>query len=296
MVPNDPPSASQSDQAIGCLIGSLAADALALGVHWIYDAAQLTALKPVADFTNPAPDSYHPNKRAGEVSHVGDQALALHRSLRVRNGFVAEIWSEQWLAMWPDYHDYVDKATKHRLAEGEAMASDELAGAARIAPLVAFYGPERREELFDAISGQTALTHAGVAVRSAGWCLAELALGAMETGSVAESLARSERIDYPELDYKCMLASAQELARKLPDDPIAAVGETGRACPLAQAFPAVLYVLLCHGDDLEAAFMANARAGGDNCARGLALGMVMGAAHGLVAVPERWRAVESLLG
>lgn len=268
---------------------------MSLGVHWIYDAAQLSALDPVTDFSDPAPDSYHPNKRAGAVSHVGDQALALHRSLRVRNGFEAEIWTEHWLAMWPDYNDYLDKATKHRLAEGEAMVSDELAGAARIAPLVAFYGPERREELFDAISAQTALTHAGVAVRSAGWCLAELALGAMETGSVAESLARSERIDYPELDYKGMLALANTLANKHPDDPIAAVGETGRACPLAQALPAVLYILSCHGDDLEAAFMANARGGGDNCARGLALGMVMGAAHGVAAIPERWRAVESSL-
>ena len=296
MVLITPAASGQKDSTRGCLIGSLAADALSLGVHWIYDAAQLAALGPVADFSHPAADSYHPNKRAGAVSHVGDQALALHRSLQVRHGFVAEIWSEQWLAMWPDYNDYVDKATKHRLASGEAMVSDELAGAARIAPLVAFYGPERRAELFDAISAQTALTHAGVPVRSAGWCLAELALGAMETGSVAESLARSERIDYPELDYQGMLARAREVARTFPDDPVAAVGELGRSCPLPQALPAVLVLLTCYGDDLEAAFIANARAGGDNCARGLALGMVMGAAHGWAAIPERWRAVESLLG
>jgi len=279
------------DRLRGCLVGSLAGDALSLGVHWIYAEETLRELAPVAEFSDPAADSYHPEKHAGDLSHVGDQALTLHRSLHPENGFDAGEWSEHWHAMWEGYPDYFDKATKHRLAEGEAMASDELAGAARIAPLVSFYGPEQRDKLFDAISGQTALTHAGVPVRSAGWCLAELALGAMETGSVARSLARSERIDYPELDYFGMLAKA----RSLPDDPIAAVGECGRACPLDQALPAVLYILDRFGDDLEAALMANARAGGDNCARGLALGMVLGAAHGVDAVPSRWRGVERLL-
>jgi ADP-ribosylglycohydrolase len=30
-------------------------------------------------------------------------------------------------------------------------------------------------------------------------------------------------------------------------------------------------------------------AGGDNCSRGLALGMLLGAAHGLDAIPLKWR-------
>ena len=30
-------------------------------------------------------------------------------------------------------------------------------------------------------------------------------------------------------------------------------------------------------------------AGGDNCARGLALGMLLGAANGYTSIPEQWR-------
>ncbi|MDG1326726.1 MAG: ADP-ribosylglycohydrolase family protein, partial [Opitutales bacterium] len=38
----------------------------------------------------------------------------------------------------------------------------------------------------------------------------------------------------------------------------------------------------------ESAFIENAMAGGDNCARGLALGILLGAANGLSSIPEKW--------
>ncbi|MFZ1641133.1 MAG: ADP-ribosylglycohydrolase family protein [Candidatus Contendobacter sp.] len=41
-------------------------------------------------------------------------------------------------------------------------------------------------------------------------------------------------------------------------------------------------------DDLEAALIANANAGGDNCHRGAVLGAILGAALGFPAIPERW--------
>ena len=42
------------------------------------------------------------------------------------------------------------------------------------------------------------------------------------------------------------------------------------------------------GNDTESAFIENAMAGGDNCARGLALGILLGAANGLSSIPEKW--------
>ena len=68
------------------------------------------------------------------------------------------------------------------------------------------------------------------------------------------------------------------------------IGQLGRACSLSQALPAVIYLALKHGDDIETAFIENAMAGGDNCARALALGLLLGAAHGIEAIPARWRA------
>jgi ADP-ribosylglycohydrolase len=42
------------------------------------------------------------------------------------------------------------------------------------------------------------------------------------------------------------------------------------------------------GDDFETALVENVMAGGDNAARGLALGMVLGAKLGKAAIPGRW--------
>ena len=70
------------------------------------------------------------------------------------------------------------------------------------------------------------------------------------------------------------------------------VEELGQSCPLDKALPAVFAILLRHGDDLETALIENAMAGGDSAARGLVLGMMLGAAHGQRAIPARW--IESL--
>ena len=62
----------------GLLFGSFCADALSLGVHWIYDANELAQKHGrVTGYQAPGPDSYHPHKQAGDQGHVGDQALCL---------------------------------------------------------------------------------------------------------------------------------------------------------------------------------------------------------------------------
>ncbi|MGB7991727.1 MAG: ADP-ribosylglycohydrolase family protein [Candidatus Methylophosphatis roskildensis] len=60
------------------------------------------------------------------------------------------------------------------------------------------------------------------------------------------------------------------------------------ACYIDHSFPAVLYLAARYFDDFEAAQIANANAGGDNCHRGAVLGAILGAALGFGAIPERW--------
>lgn len=276
-----------SSRRTGLLLGSFTADALSLGVHWIYDPDQIVACHGrVTDFRAPGSASYHPKKRAGEQSHVGDQALRLLAFLKHEHKWDAAEFLADWQTMWAGYDDYLDKATKGtltNLAAGANMGtsgvpSDELAGPARIAPLVAFFADVSEEALVAAAVEQTVLTH-----RSP------------EAIEAAEFLARAS---YRLLHGAELKATIRELApawalnaaeKVMPLPSVEAIGQLGRACPLPQALPGVIYLALKHGDHLETAFIENAMAGGDNCARALALGLLLGAAHGSDAIPQRWR-------
>ena len=55
----------------GLLFGSYCADALSLGVHWIYDPNELAQKHGrITYYKAPGPDSYHPHKQAGGLEAV----------------------------------------------------------------------------------------------------------------------------------------------------------------------------------------------------------------------------------
>ena len=58
------------------------------------------------------------------------------------------------------------------------------------------------------------------------------------------------------------------------------------ACYLPDSFTASLYLSWKYADEFSAGILANAHCGGDNCHRGAVVGALLGAANG---VPERWR-------
>ncbi len=268
----------------GLLFGSFTAEALSLGVHWIYDPALLAAqYGRVTNYVAPAPGSYHPKKKAGDQGHVGDQALCLLQFLLREKHWDPAAFRKDWVAMWDGYPDYFDKATKGtlaRLAEGNdsGSASDELAGPARIAPLAAFLSEADEATLVAAALEQTALTHHSSSAAETAEFLARSAHRLLHGAPLDETLR--------------MLAPGwawNAAAKVLSLDAVEALGHLGRACPIPAALPAVIYLARRHGEDLETAFIENAIAGGDNCARGLALGLLLGAAHGVDAIPKRWR-------
>ncbi|MGB8166994.1 MAG: ADP-ribosylglycohydrolase family protein [Chthoniobacteraceae bacterium] len=135
-----------TDKISGLLSGSLVGDALALGAHWIYDQQELLRdCGRVVDFLDPREDSYHPTKQAGEQTHYGDQELRVMDSIASHGGFELHDFAKDWERLWDGYGDYIDHATKDTLAHLSAgrpatepgSTSNELGGAARIAPLLA---------------------------------------------------------------------------------------------------------------------------------------------------------------
>ena len=53
--------------------------------------------------------------------------------------------------------------------------------------------------------------------------------------------------------------------------------------------PGAVHLIARYADDFNAAMVENVMAGGDSSARGMIAGMVLGAAHGMAAIPEHWK-------
>ncbi|MEM8868580.1 MAG: ADP-ribosylglycohydrolase family protein [Verrucomicrobiota bacterium] len=270
----------------GLLFGSFTADALSLGVHWIYNTDELSQKFGYIDrYYTPGAESYHPKKRAGAQGHVGDQALCLNQYL-VRTGtWEATAFMEDWIAIWPNYDDYFDHATKATLAnmdKGLSLTelgsnSSELAGPARIAPVMALLADGPQTTAVQAAIEQTTLTHHSPQAIEAAAFLARACYQLLHGADISETLETTAP--------PWALNKAKAV---LNLDPIPAVAKLGLSCPIEKALPAVLYLSLKFQDDLPKAFSENAMAGGDNCARALALGMLLGAANGIDAVPGDW--------
>lgn len=274
----------------GLLFGSYCADALSLGVHWIYDANELAQKHGrITHYKPPGTDSYHPHKQAGDQGHVGDQALCLLNFL-----LKEQIWDpwgfmDDWLGMWPDYNDYVDGATKTTLANIQNQTdktqggsdSVEIAGPARIAPLIVFLSNSSENEVVKAAVEQTMLTHRSKEAEESAIFLAKAGYRLMHGANLLDTLNETAP------------AWAREKADGvLSENSVDAISKLGPACSISSALPSVLYLALKYEDDIENALTENAMAGGDNCARGLVLGMLLGAANGMTSIPNHW--VENL--
>jgi len=270
----------------GLLFGSYCADALSLGVHWIYDSQELVKKHGrVTEYKAPGSDSYHPHKQAGDQGHVGDQSLCLLTFLSREKKWDPSKFMEDWLSMWPDYNDYIDGATKATLANVQNQAdktqggsdSVEIAGPARIAPLIAFLSNSSESEVVKAAVEQTVLTHRSKEAEETAIFLAQAGYRLIHGSNLQDTLNETA----PEW--------ALEKAKSvLSENAVDAISKLGPACSISSALPSVLYLATKHGDDIEAAFIENAIAGGDNCARGLALGILLGSANGLSAIPQGW--------
>ncbi|HAT59712.1 MAG TPA: hypothetical protein DCS60_02935 [Opitutae bacterium] len=270
----------------GLLFGSYCSDALSLGVHWIYDTNELAQKHGrITHYKAPGPDSYHPHKQAGDQGHVGDQSLCLLKFLNSEKKWDASAFMNDWLAIWPNYNDYLDGATKTTLTNVQNLTdktqagsdSVEIAGPARIAPLLSFLANSSESEVVKAAVEQTMLTHRSKEAEESAIFLAKAGYRLMHGADLPSTL----KVTSPEWALK----AANNV---LSQNPVDAIAKLGPACSISSALPSVLYLALKHGDDIETAFIENAIAGGDNCARGLALGILLGAANGISSIPKRW--------
>ncbi|MBP7516540.1 MAG: ADP-ribosylglycohydrolase family protein [Desulfobulbus sp.] len=280
--------------AQAAVLVSLAADALSLGAHWFYDMAEIDRrFGRVEELLAPPPDSFHAGKERGECTHYGDQTLVLLESVAACKGFDLADFARRWQALFTTgYRGYVDKATSATLEnlqrglgpEKCGSTSADLGGAARIAPLVWWYRQDR-DQLLEAVRVQTAMTHNNPAVLAGAAFIARTAWSVLAGAAPQAALEAALEEGVADIDLDVRLRSALESAGK---DTRTVIGRFGQMCGIASALPGAVHLICSYADDPRTALIENVQAGGDSAARGLVAGLVLGARHGVDAVPGGW--------
>jgi len=281
------------DKAQAMVLASFAADALALGVHWIYNTNVIDKKwGRVENYIKPERPTYHPTKALGEFTHYGDQTLVLLKSIAQRPGFDLNQFALDWQQFFKSYDGYFDGATKATLENFKAgqepnqagSDSDDLAGAARIAPLAYYYRTDPAQ-LISSAKAQTALTHNNQEVIDSAAFFGHVVFRVLngENPVAALKLTRSETYDRPPFS-KWIESGIGSTAK----DTRQALHDFGQMCEIEAAFPCVIHLIAKYEDNLKAALIENVMAGGDSAGRGLAVGMVLGAHLGLAAIPSEW--------
>ena len=280
--------------AQAAVLVSLAADALSLGAHWFYDMAEIDRrFGRVEELLAPPPDSFHAGKERGQFTHYGDQTLVLLESVAACKGFDLADFARRWQALFTTgYRGYVDKATSATLEnlqrglgpEQCGSTSADLGGAARIAPLVWWYRQDR-DQLLEAVRVQTAMTHNNPAVLAGAAFIARTAWSVLAGAAPQAALEAALEEGVADIDLDIRLRSALESAGK---DTRTVIGRFGQMCGIASALPGAVHLICSYADDPRTALIENVQAGGDSAARGLVAGLVLGAGHGVDAVPGGW--------
>jgi len=281
------------DNAKTMVLASFAADSLALGVHWIYDASKIASeYGRVETFVKPKEDSYHPSKDKGDFTHYGDQQLVLLESVARKKGFYLNDFSQHWQEFFQNYNGYFDAATKGTLRnfskgndpQNSGSPSNDLAGASRIAPLVLCY-PNDLDELVEAAKVQTRMTHRDpLTVRCAEF-FARAAWKSLRGIPPAAAVTEVAQETFPETIIAEGVAEGLE-SKSL--DSVSAIGSFGQSCHTSDAFPGVIHLIAKYENDLREALIQAVMAGGDNAARAMAVGMILGAYLGEEHLPAPW--------
>jgi ADP-ribosylglycohydrolase len=281
------------DKGKAMVIASFAADSLALGVHWIYDTESIVKLfGRVESFLKPGSHSYHATKEKGEFTHYGDQAFVLLESLAEEKGFDLSAFSMRWRALFDNYEGYVDYATRVTLSNYDSGSSyqdpgspsDDLAGAARIAPLV-YACRNDIDRIVKSVRAQTRMTHDNPLTVDAAEFFARVAWQTLQGSRPTEAMQEISEEHFIRSPLSGWVREGFESRTKKS---VFAISKFGQSCHTEEAFPGVVHFITKYENDLREALIQSVMAGGDNAARGMIVGMVLGAYLGMESLPRLW--------
>lgn len=271
----------------GLLYGAFLGDSFALAPHWIYNTDKIQEQFGVVDgILAPPPTSFHKTKEKGDFTHYGDQSLLILKSLSEMRSFSLEKLKNDWISYMTNYQGYKDHATKESLALlstslNFGSISDELGGFSVMAPLLVKYhdDPHLKEHILNAVK----LTHNNdllIGMVSFFTDVIVKVLDGMKPCDAFKEVFPKSGHDIQSY-YHFVIQNAHQTSLKF-------IRDNGQSCHARDAFPATLFLSLKHEDNFRAAMQENVMAGGDSAARGMILGMILGAYLGYDALPSDW--------
>lgn len=277
-------------QAESLIESALIADSYSLGLHWIYDHDVLDRQTLGPDQLHAPLSHWHSTKRAGDLSHYGDQLWHLYQYVQRHGAFDVDQYRNAWVAFMEHYHGYVDKAsaaTLDNIRHGitpSGSASTELAVTSRIAcPL---WYTRSGEDYLEQVDALTRLTHDSDLAVSTCRFFARVLLDCLQGMSIARSVDRRLELLPDKLRLKARqgIVSAEEDTRTV-------LRQFGIACDIRYGLPGVMH-LVHRYREVAPMLRANAVAGGDSSARGMISMMLMVAEQPdrLKQVPDHWLA------
>jgi len=256
------------------------ADALSFGSHWVYSTEKLKEeYSGLIDEYRAPMAKFHQGKEAGDLSHYGEQALALLQSISNNQSFDLEQFREDWIEHLENNEMYMDHAMKDSMDKFKnsdtliGAENHELGGIARSLPL--FLEEDISKDDFKDL---VHLTHNSSVVDQT----AEYIFAVIEDILVGKDYKEAIKVNK---DLNQFTAdSFEKIGSK--DDIVANADDRGQGCSTEQGFPIVLDVLW-NADNLHEALTLNIMAGGDTSARAMVIAAVMAAAEGLDSIPEK---------
>lgn len=283
------------NSAQAMVIGSFVADALALGVHWVYDTEEIVRnYSTVAELLPPHQKTYHPTKTGGDFTHYGDQSLHLLEHLAEIGGeFSVADYATAWHSFMTEYDGYLDRASSQTLmnmAEGKnrrgsGSQSNDLGGPARIAPLIYCYR-DNLDELLSTASDYTMITHCGPGTSDGTQFLARSCFLVLQGNPPRKAFEQAMAFTFRDAELNLRLRQSLEITNQ---SVIEATKNFGQMCAVHAALPSAVYTVLQHESDLAQALTETVMSGGDSAARGMVVGMILSAHLGLESIPSLWR-------
>jgi ADP-ribosylglycohydrolase len=274
------------------VLASFAADSHALGAHWIYDMKEIASrYGRVERLLPPPPDSLHAGRPKGSFTHYGDQALILLRHLAARKAFDPNTFADQWRATMRSAVGYIDPESVETLSNLEAGAkpidagshSTNISAAARIAPL-AYLLRDEYDELASAAALYARMTHNSAPVIATASFLAR-ALWNVLNGKTPGAALRTVLQASSEPEIAGLVESGLDSIERDTAEAALAFGQGGG---IASALPLTVHLIAKYEGSLKEALVENVAMGGDSAARGMIVGMMLGAFHGHDAIPDGW--------